>query len=76
MQEWLGFEGSFPEWNYELDLCMNCATTFKHIVDKFCDTKIDTNTKLTDEEKAEREPVSRLNKKLKDKEKEKDILSY
>ena len=64
MQEWLGFEGEFPDWNYELDLCVNCASEFKIIVDKFCDTDIDTNTKLTDEEKAEREPVSQAYKKL------------
>ena len=62
MQEWVGFEGKFPDWNYELDLCANCATEFKHLVDKFCDVNIDTNTELTEEEKAEREPVSRLNK--------------
>ncbi len=64
-QDWLGFEGEFPDWNYELDLCDNCASEFKTVVEKFCDSKIDTNTKLTEEEKAEREPVSKLNKKMK-----------
>ena len=63
-QDWLGFEGEFPDWNYELDLCDNCASEFKTLVEKFCDTNIDTNTKLTEEEKAEREPVSKANKKL------------
>ena len=64
-QDWLGFEGEFPDWNYELDLCDNCASEFKFLVDTFCGTNIDTNTELSEGEKAEREPVSRLNKKLK-----------
>ena len=63
-QDNLGFEGEFVDWNYELDLCIECTMQFKKIVDVFCGTNIDTNTKLTEEEKAEREPVSRLNKKL------------
>ena len=65
-QDFLGFEGEFPDWNYELDLCDNCASEFKFLVDTFCGTNIDTNTKLSDEEKAEREPVSKAYKKLRE----------
>jgi hypothetical protein len=65
IQESLGFEGDFPDWNYELDLCDKCASDFKTVVERFCDVEIDTRTWLTEEERAEREPVSRGAKKLK-----------
>lgn len=64
--DYLAFEGTFIDWNYDLDLCEFCAMEFKNIVDAYCNTKkIDTSTALSEEERAEREPVSRLAKKLK-----------
>jgi len=64
-QDEIGFEGEFPDWNYELDLCIDCVVNFKGLVDEYCNTVIDTNTMLSEVEKAEREPVSKAGKLLK-----------
>lgn len=61
----IGFEGEFVDWGYDLDLCVDCSIEFKNIVDAYCSTKIDTSTELSEQERAEREPVSRAAKKLK-----------